>query len=131
MEMKSYNFKCAIMIIITFLTVSACTSPDLDCEGTNGDILKVVDQQLHGETNYFLARRISGFQDKVISLELYDIAPNFDECSKSQYSPIFANSADYDDRPITGLKVNEINQTFEIIYGAVGEKEGIIKLVFK
>jgi len=131
MEMKHDSFRSIVILIVIFLISSACTSQELDCEVTNGDVLKVVDQQSHNEIHYFLVHRISGFQDKVVSLELYDREPDFDKCNKSDYSTIFANSVDYDDRPITGLKVNITKQEFQVSYGDVGEKEGAIKLIFK
>ena len=75
-------------------------------------------------TVYFIYLRISGFQDKVASYELYKDKPVFDVCGQSSIEAIYGDSVD----PALGIvtKLVVMNDKLIIIYSK--ESSRIIEL---
>lgn len=67
-----------------------------------------------GGRMHSLVRRISGFQDKIVSYELFLGAPVFDECGRTAADPVAYNSYDPEQGQIRALIFR--NGRLDIVY---------------
>ena len=76
------------------LILMSCSNQSSDVEPCpiTVDSVEIVDTKEVGGKTYFLVYRVSGWQDKVEILELFDQRPEFDHCSKSNIEPVFGDS---------------------------------------
>ncbi len=100
----------AVITLIAALPSASCTP---DC--WVADQIEILDRGVRlGEKNHSLVRRISGFQEKLVSYELYEGAPEFDECGHAEAEPMAYNSYDPELGQIKALIF--ANGRLEIVY---------------
>jgi hypothetical protein len=101
-----------VAMAVLFLSLPACDRAS-DCGVA--DQITVVDTGVkRGDKTYTLVRRISGFQDKVVSYELFDGAPVFDPCGRSGSDPVAYDGYDPDQGSIKALVFR--NGRLDIVY---------------
>ena len=89
MELKLIQY--SVLVIFLFLQ-AACSKND--CE-TQWDQVKYADSiEFNGKT-YFLYTRTTGWHNKVVFFELYDVEPSFDQCGKINTSSVYVVDYDY------------------------------------
>jgi hypothetical protein len=80
---------------ILLLAIAGC---DNDCSfEIAADQIRFADSIDENGKTYYLYTRTTGFQDKIVFFELFDMQPKFDDCEKSNIKPIYV--VDYDDYP--------------------------------
>jgi hypothetical protein len=84
------------LLLSTILVLSSGCSAD-DC-GFPLDQVRYADQIQDEKKTYYLYTRTTGWHDKIVFFELYDIEPDFDKCRQTKTRPIYR--IDYDDYPV-------------------------------
>ena len=89
----------AMLAIISTLatSLSGCMSTTCDGDALGKQQIKLLDRMDRDGKTYHLYARTTGFQEKVVFFELYDQAPEFDQCERANVSPIY--ETDYNDYP--------------------------------
>lgn len=111
-----------IVFSMVMLSAISCSKPDanIGCSFTV-DTVSIIDSlSIDGKT-YFLVHRISGFQEKIESFELFDSRPIFDRCSKSNIAEVFGASLENEDRNnndqhVTHVILNVTANVFDLKY---------------
>ena len=123
---------CALLAPFALAGVIAgCSQGDASVECP--PVLDTVEQLLikaHGEKNYFLVKRVAGWHDKTIVLQLYDQKPVLNACNEDLVLPIYENSLD-DERSVTTLVADLERQSFEVVYGDGGDGKSAVELEFR
>jgi hypothetical protein len=100
------------LMMAAFLPMAACCSTG-DCWVADQIVMMETGVKL-GEKNYSLVRRISGFQEKIISYELFEGLPVFDNCGVTGRDPVAYESYDPGQGLVKGLVLK--NGRLKIVY---------------
>lgn len=119
--MKIFLSNCSKILfgffLILLISVAACSDRDTkvdDCPITV-DTVEIIDIKKIGDSSYYLVHRISGWQDKIEILELYDEKPIFDHCSKASVDPIDGDSLEMS-KSISHVFLNIKERKLDIVY---------------
>lgn len=87
-----------LVLLLSFTAfLYACNDPNKDC-GVADVVKKLDERQVNGKT-YFLVLRVSGFQDKVEFLQLYDQMPEQEAgCTWGKRDPLDSLSLEENQR---------------------------------
>ena len=109
--------------------LAACSSQE--CPLTI-DQTTVIDKKQLDSTTYYLVKRISGWHDKTIIIELFDKKPEYDNCNENIVMPIIDDSIEMD-MQIESFMINLQTKQFEIKYAKMQDasKSAPILLNFK
>lgn len=103
------------MFIVFILTaIISCSESNYDCPATL-DVIKFIEKKSLDQNQYYLVQRITGWQDKILVIQLFDIKPAVDPCNRDLIKPIFEDSLETD-KVFNELVVDLKNNTFEIKY---------------
>ena len=99
------------------MTVSACSDREtkIDECSITVDTVKIIDSKTIGGNTYYLVHRVSGWQDKVEILELYNEKPIFDHCSIASVDPIDGDSIEMS-KSISHVYLNSESESLDIEY---------------
>lgn len=88
------NYFLRATILAFIILLSACDAKD--CLDIASDQLKLSDSIEYDGKEYLLYTRTSGWQEKIVYLELYEKEPTYDRCTnKTSPEPIFGIHYDY------------------------------------
>lgn len=113
---------CFVGVLITAV-IGCSDATQVDCSGTV-DSLEVVDEREYNGTHYYLVKKIAGWHDKVVVLQLFDKKPEFDQCNESVFPPVIEDSLD-PELSVDSFRIDLTEKVFLIEYaeeGAVPEK---------
>ena len=82
---------CVFFLYISLTSCSEEASEVVPCSITV-DSVSIIDSIQVSDKSYYLVYRVSGWNDKTEILELYDLKPEFDHCSKSNIEPLYGDS---------------------------------------
>ncbi len=102
-EFRRQNRNTAVVMLLITVSIITFGLPGCqpsDCAGNalGRDQLRLQDTLENNGNNYHLYTRTTGFQEKVVYLELYDAAPVFDKCQRPDGSPVFETA--YNNYPV-------------------------------
>jgi len=114
--MKYYNRPTIVILaLLLFLTAGLIScSNDSHCQSAV-DTVKIIDQKVIGNTEYYLVLRIAGWHDKTEIIELYDAKPSFDKCANSNIAPVYGDSLEMD-KTVSHVFFGVKNNTLDIEY---------------
>jgi hypothetical protein len=84
----------------------------------------------HEGRRYYLVRRISGWHDKSVIIQLFDNEPKLGECNEDLVKPIFEDSIELE-KPLVKLSVDVKGKDFKLVYGEVEHEESEVALEFR
>lgn len=123
------RFGLSHIILLLVLVITACSKKDeitKECPPTLDVVEQLLVQQHDGQELY-LVRRISGWQDKTVIIQLFDKKPVLDSCNEDLVPPLFEDSIDTG-RPLLKLNADISAHTFELIYGEPSIEQSVITL---
>lgn len=87
-------------VLLSMLMTGLTGCQQASCPGDllGQDQLRLLDTLDTVNKRYHLYARQTGFQEKVVYLELYDRSPVFDQCENPDVKPVYAVA--YDDYPV-------------------------------
>lgn len=114
--MKCYNRPTIVILSLLLFSTTGLTScsNDRNCQSAV-DTVKIIDQKVIGNTEYYLVLRIAGWHDKTEIIELYDAKPSFDKCATSDIEPVYGDSLEMD-KTVSHVFVDAGNNTLKIEY---------------
>ena len=92
-------------VVIAAMLLSACSDNTPDC--FISDQATLLDERKIKGDQYFLVLRITGWHDKVESLELYNIKPEFGDCGKSKTKYIDEHSLQLENQFVSKVRVKD------------------------
>jgi len=94
----------------------AC-SEDSDIEDCAAviDTVSIIDKKVHNDKVYYLVKRITGWQDKSVIIQLFDHEPKNDRCHRSLIPPIIEDSL-LPRTPVKSFEIDLENKIFIIEY---------------
>ena len=122
----------AIVILLLLSGIVACT--DLEQSDLKQecplilDQTSIIDEKKHEGVTYYLVKRISGWHDKTIIIELFDKKPSYDNCNRNKFPPIIDDSI-ATDMSIESLEINLIKKQFEIKYSDTNKSGRIVPTI--
>ena len=93
---RDQGTRLVFAVLMTGLT--GCQPVSCPGDFLGQDQLSLLDTIDMSGTNYHLYARQTGFQEKLVFLELYDRGPVFDECEHANVDPVY--NVVYNDYPI-------------------------------
>ncbi len=120
--MNYYSIKFIVTVCL-FVSVLSCSEQSTDIElcPVIVDSVSIIDTMETGGETYYLVYRVSGWNDKTEILELYNLKPVFDNCSRSNIEPLYADSLETA-QTISHVYLNTNKNFLELIY-VEGEPE--------
>lgn len=112
-----YCTKLLFLNICLLLGVISCSEQNGTAEPCpiTVDSVSIIDaMEICGET-YYLVYRISGLNDKTEILELYNLKPTFDNCSRSNVEPLYGDSLDML-KTVSHVYLNVNDRFLELLY---------------
>jgi hypothetical protein len=83
------SFFLALLLLAYLVLNWIFGGPELsDCSFSARDQVSMISKKTIEDKKYYVYSRLSGFQDKVRILEVYDHEPDFDECNRSAERPL-------------------------------------------
>jgi len=79
------------------------------------DTVSIIDKKTHNDKVYYLAKRITGWQDKSVIIQLFDHEPKNDRCHRSLIPPIIEDSL-LPRTPVKSFEIDLENKIFIIEY---------------
>ena len=114
--MKYYAIKF-FLIIYLYISIVACSDKGSEADPCpiTVDSVSIIDSVKTGSITYYLVYRISGWSDKTEILELYNIKPVFDHCSRSNVEPLYGDSLEMEET-VSHVYLDANNKLLEIVY---------------
>ena len=94
-----------VFVFIAATLLSACSDTTPDC--FISDQATLLDERKIKGDQYFLVLKITGWHDKVQSLELYNIKPEFDVCGISKTEYIDEHSLQLENQFVSKVRVKD------------------------
>lgn len=133
MEVIYQKRSLSIFVCLVFLCLSSgCSKKDaavVECPA----ILEQVEQLLtqnHQGKDFFLVKRISGWHDKTIIIQLFDQPPQLGACNEDLVLPVFEDSIEID-KPLLKIIANMKSNQYQLIYGESSNQSAPVVLVFE
>ncbi len=96
-----------LMILLLFFILYACSKDSevkVECPLTVDTFTVLLTKQYEGK-EYYLAKRISGWHEKTVIIQLFDRKPRLGECNEDLVKPIFEDSIDTE-KPLEKMSVD-------------------------
>lgn len=75
-------------------------------------------------------KRISGWHDKTIIIQLFDQPPQLGACNEDLVLPVFEDSIEID-KPLLKIIANMKSNQYQLIYGEPSNQSASVVLVFE
>jgi hypothetical protein len=108
-----------MLLLASAVLVSGCSDSTTPGCFVSDEVTLLDERRINSE-RYYLVLRVTGWQDKVEFLELYDKQPEFGDCNRSKFAPI-----DAQDLALNNQYVSEVvlkNRKLQIIYKSGKDK---------
>lgn len=106
-------------VLVLALVCLACSpkgEPQAQCPLTL-DTVETLLTQVHEGKTYVVVKRIAGWHDKTVIIQLFDQSPRLGQCREDLVPPLFEDSIEQD-QPLLKLKANIAKKDYTFIYGA-------------
>lgn len=114
MKYHAIKFLVTVYLLIGIISCSEQSSEVEPCPITV-DSVSIIDSMQSGSITYYLVYRIAGWSDKTEILELYNVKPVFDHCSKSDIEPLYGDSLEMS-QTISHVYLNTNDKVLDIVY---------------
>lgn len=109
---------CACLLILA-LACLACSPKGEPLNSECPPILDTVETlltQAYEGKNYVVVKRITGWHDKTVIIQLFDQSPRLGQCREDLVTPVFEDSIEQD-KPLLKLKADIVNNDYSFVYG--------------
>ncbi len=130
--MKPLKYTVFSIFLLTTIGLTSC-SDDADSNAPcplTVDTVKVLQTKELNGTKYFLVKRITGWHDKVIVVQLFDKQPELGPCNEDIVMPVFEDSIETDESSVT-LRADIKNKEYKFVYADKPSLEHSITLEFE
>jgi hypothetical protein len=128
-EVKSPKYFVVLAFMLFVVNLISCSDSSSSCPLTV-DTVEILQTKEFEGTKYYLVKRITGWHDKVIVIQLFNRQPKLDPCNKDIVMPIFEDSIEMDKSSVK-LLADIKNNKYEFIYGDKLSSDHPITLEFK
>ncbi|MFT7559105.1 MAG: hypothetical protein ACI93R_001009 [Flavobacteriales bacterium] len=125
--MGTLRFSYVIMSLLPFGFLITCSK---NSDTAVVDTVNLIVTNAHEGREYYMVRRISGWHDKSVIIQLFDSEPKLGECSEDLVKPIFEDSIELD-KPLVNLSVDVKGNDFKLVCGEFQHTESEVVLEFR